>query len=69
LGDDARAQFEIAAGQRVDRQAHLLLDEAAHLQHARSERLELLVELLGSMVTAGHRPSPSLTRTGRHRSL
>jgi hypothetical protein len=38
--------------ERVDRTADLLLDEAAHLQHARAYVLELDVELLGGVL--GH---------------
>ncbi len=44
------AQLQVTRGERIHRQADLLLDEAAHLQHARAQRFELGVELLGRMV-------------------
>jgi hypothetical protein len=54
VGHDGRAQLEVAAGERLDRQRDLLLDEAAHLQHARAQRLELGIELLGRVGVFGH---------------
>src|SRR3954447_16697097 len=57
VGNDGRAQIEIAGGEIVDSEAHLLLDEAAHLQHTGPERFELLVELLGSMFAVHVKPS------------
>ena len=46
---DRAAQLEVAGHERLDRELDLLLDQAAHLQHARAQRLQFGVELLGSV--------------------
>ena len=43
VGDDARGEFVVAAGQRGDRSGKLLLDDATHLQDRVVHAIQLLV--------------------------
>ena len=47
--DHALGERDVAVGQRLEGAHDLLLDQAAHLQHARPHRLEFGVELFQSV--------------------
>ena len=53
-GDDVVEQRQVAGLQAVERAPDLRLDQPAHLEHARADRLQLGVELLGEMLAHRH---------------
>jgi len=66
VADDPLDELAVSRGESLDRSENLGFDQAAHLQHVRTQAFEIRVELLGKMFALDHCLTPlRFSRSGR----